>query len=131
MSRNRNMTARAILALAPGAQFVMVEGAITEWHTPDIPQPTEEEIAAKMVELQNPVPAVVSRFQARAALHTAGLLEQVEAAVASAGPLAQMAWADAVEFRRDSPTIAALAAEIGLSSAQIDDLFRTAAQIQA
>lgn len=76
-------------------------------------------------------PMVVSRFQARAALHLAGLLPQVEAAVAAADPLVQIAWSDAVEFRRDSPTIAALAAAIKMTDAQIDDLFRTAAGIAA
>lgn len=86
---------------------------------------------APVVEVTDPVPQVVSRFQARAALHLAGLLEAAEAAVASAGPMAQIAWADAQEFRRDSPTIAALAASIGLTEAQIDDLFREAAQISA
>jgi len=74
---------------------------------------------------------VVSRFQARAALHAAGLLGMVEAAVAQADPLARIAWADAVEFRRDSPTIAALAGAVGLTETQIDDLFRSAAQITA
>ena len=78
-----------------------------------------------------PVPPSVSRFQARAALHLAGLLTAAEAAVASAGPMVQIAWADAQEFRRDSPTIATLAASIGLTEAQIDDLFREAAQITA
>lgn len=78
-----------------------------------------------------PVPEVVSRFQARAALHIAGLLVQAEAAVAAADPLAQMAWADAQEFRRNSPTIAALSVAIGLTAEQVDDLFRSAVQIVA
>lgn len=77
------------------------------------------------------IPAEVSRFQARAALHIAGLLPSVEAALAVADPLAQIAWADAQVFRRDSPTIAALAAAIGMTEAQIDALFIQAAQIQA
>lgn len=72
-----------------------------------------------------------SRFQARAALHVAGLLAQVEAAVAAADPLVQIAWADAVEFYRDSPTIAALQGAVGLTDEQVDDLFRSAAQITA
>jgi len=77
------------------------------------------------------VPDKVSRFQARAALMQAGLLDQAEAAVAQAGPLAQLAWADAVEFRRTSPTINALAPALGLTSQQIDALFIAAAQIEA
>lgn len=77
------------------------------------------------------VPQVVSRFQARAALYTVGLLAAVEAAIADAEPLVQMAWVDAQEFRRDSPTILALATVLSLSGRQVDDLFIAAAQIVA
>lgn len=79
-------------------------------------------------------PAVeVSRFQARAALHMAGLLTQIEALMADpATPvLTRLAWQDAQVFRRDSPTVAAMSAALGLSSAQVDDLFATASQITA
>lgn len=79
-----------------------------------------------------PVPASVSRFQARAALAMAGLLTQVDAAIAASGNiLAQLAWADAQVFERGSPTIAAMAGALGLTAEQIDDLFRQAAKIAA
>lgn len=78
-----------------------------------------------------PVVYEVSRFQARAALFNAGLLPQVEAAVAAAPPLVQMAWADAITFRRDSPSISALSAALGMTDAQIDELFSAAALIRA
>lgn len=74
---------------------------------------------------------VCSRFQVRAALHQAGLLPKVEAAVAAADPLVQIAWADATSFRRDSVTLAAVAATLGLKESEIDDLFRSAMQIVA
>lgn len=77
------------------------------------------------------VPAEVSRFQARAALLIAGYLPTVEATISAADPLTQLAWADAQVFRRNSPTIAALAAAIGLTESQIDALFVQAAQIEA
>lgn len=77
-----------------------------------------------------PVPEAVSRFQARAALLQAGLLSAVEDAVAAADPMVQLAWAEAVEWRRQSPNIIALGAAIGLNEAQLDDLFRAAAQIE-
>lgn len=73
----------------------------------------------------------VSRFQAIAVLLNAGLLSQVNAALADAGPLAQLAWAEATEFRRNSPTIAGLSAGLGLTDTQVDDLFRAAALIIA
>ncbi|MFC7067469.1 hypothetical protein [Brucella rhizosphaerae] len=78
-----------------------------------------------------PTPQVVSRFQARAALFAAGLLPQVENAISEAEPLVQMAWSDAQEFRRDSPTILALANVIGLTENQVDQLFTEAFQIVA
>lgn len=79
-----------------------------------------------------PVPASVSRFQARTALHLSGLLAPVESAIAASGNVvAQLAWADAAAFERGSPTIAAMAGALGLTDAQIDDLFRAAAGIVA
>lgn len=79
------------------------------------------------------VPPVVSRFQARAALHLAGLLDDVEALMAAPGTpaLAKLAWADAQEFKRNSPTVLSLSASLGLTEAQLDALFTTAAGIDA
>ena len=79
------------------------------------------------------VPQVVSRFQARAALHLAGLLETVEAMMAApeTPALAKLAWADAQEFKRNSPTVLSLSASLGLTEAQLDALFTTAAGIDA
>jgi len=90
---------------------------------------TSEENGAALVAWRSRM--VVSRFQAMAALLDAGLLAGVNLALAGAGPVAQLAWAEAVEFRRNSPTIAALAVGLGLTDTQIDDLFRAAAQITA
>lgn len=75
-----------------------------------------------------PVPQVVSRFQARAALHQSGRLAEVEAAIAESDVITQMAWQDAQEFRRNSPTILALGEQLDLD---LDALFIAAAQIQA
>lgn len=83
--------------------------------------------------LKPAVPQSVSRFQARAALHLAGLLDQIEATMTDpeTDPLARLAWHDARDFHRDSPTVAAMAAALGLSDAQLDELFITAAGIHA
>ena len=45
--------------------------------------------------------------------------------------LAKLAWQDAQEFRRTSPTVLAMAGALGMSDAQLDDLFTTAAGIDA
>lgn len=79
------------------------------------------------------VPAKVSRFQARAALLGAGLLEQVETLMRAPETTARtrLAWQDAQEFRRDSPTVADMAVSLGLTDAELDDLFIAAVQIEA
>lgn len=79
------------------------------------------------------VPQVVSRFQARAALHLAGLLDTVEAIMASPTTpvLAKLAWADAQEFKRNSPSLLGIAGALALTNEQLDDLFTTAAGIEA
>ena len=74
---------------------------------------------------------VCSRFQARAALAGAGLLGQVQQFMSTADAGAKLAWDEAVEFRRNSPTIAGLQGAIGLTDEQIDDLFRAAMAIEA
>lgn len=76
-----------------------------------------------------PVPSVVSMFQARAVLMAAGLYETVDAAMQQAGGVNLIAWEYATEVRRDSPLVQAMAAELNLSSEQVDELFRQAAAI--
>lgn len=76
-----------------------------------------------------PVPQVVTPRQARLALLAAGLLDDVNAAIAAAGTQAQIDWDYALEIRRDNALIASMAGGLGLTSAQIDDLFRAAAAL--
>ena len=80
-----------------------------------------------------PVPTTVSRFQARAALHAIGMLGTVEALMTDpATPfLARLAWKEVVQFDRDSPTIAAMAALLPLTTEQLDALFIAASNIRA
>jgi hypothetical protein len=75
------------------------------------------------------VPTSISPAQARLALLGAGLLDQVEAAVAAGSRATQIAWEMATVIERNSPTVAALSAALGLTDAQLDDLFTTAASI--
>lgn len=93
---------------------------------PTPPEPSEAENLAAWRET-----AKVSRFQARAALFAAGKLGAAEQAVAAIGGIAAIAWADAIEFHRNSPTIIALAGSIGLTETDLDDLFTAAAKITA
>lgn len=76
----------------------------------------------------NPVPYSVTRAQALIALDEAGLLEQVEALVASHPyNTLRLWWANAQEFERANAYLNAIALEISLTEEQVDDLFRTAA----
>ena len=47
----------AIRAIHPDAQFTTVDEVITEWNSPDIIQPTQEELNAKLIELKAAEPA--------------------------------------------------------------------------
>ena len=80
-----------------------------------------------------PVPDVVTMRQARLALLGAGLLAQVNTAVANMpgaeGDAARIEWEYAQEVRLDSPLVAALSAAFGWTSAQLDDLFTEGAKL--
>lgn len=79
----------------------------------------------------DPIPLSVTRFQARAAIQLAGLLDDAEAAIAEAHPLSRIAWEHAHVYRRDSPTLISIGQQLGLSEADMDELFKTAASITA
>lgn len=86
-----------------------------------------------------PVPAVVSAFQAKAALMTAvletglnaGLYDKAAVAAQAAGGLTWLAWQTATEFQRSSPAIATLASALDLTDERVDELFIAAAKIIA
>lgn len=77
------------------------------------------------------VPQQVTRFQAKAALLEAGLLSAVEEYVNKddTSALIKLAYAEALHFERDSQFISALGPLLGLTDAQIDELFIKAATI--
>ena len=91
---------------------------------------TAEEIAA-LEATATPVPKSVSPYQARIALLQAGYLSTVEALMADPNTpaAAKIAWEYATIWERQSAFIETLGPALGLSSEQIDDLFRAAAQV--
>lgn len=100
--------------------------------TADMTPLTDAQLAALRY-VPSAVPQVVSRFQARAALLAAGLLDLVQTLMdAPETPaLTKLAWDDAQEFRRTSPTVLSLGALLGLDDEALDNLFTAAAQIEA
>lgn len=81
------------------------------------------------------VPDFVSRAQGKAALIQAGKWPNVLAYVegiedATERALAEVALNDTQTWRRDSPFLASVTAALGLSDAEVDDLFIAAAKIE-
>lgn len=119
-------------------QFTPVEGRSSEWIGPEslghcvgrdgqTLQSFVDDLNAPTPVLADPVPAVVSAAQARLALLNAGLLDTVKAAVDQADEATQIWFEYATEWRRDNAVLTALVAQLGLSSGEIDDLFKAAA----
>lgn len=75
----------------------------------------------------------VSAFQAKAALMQSGYYDQIKSYMNDPGTdaVTKLAWDEATEFRRRSPTVASLASLLSLSETDIDNLFRLAATIEA
>lgn len=79
-----------------------------------------------------PVPAAVSRRQLRLELLSRGLLANVTAALNGISDEATKAaalieWEDATTFDRAHPLVGQIGAALGLTSAQLDDIWRAAA----
>jgi hypothetical protein len=79
----------------------------------------------------DPVPASVPGWKGRATLQEAGFLAQAETVAEAAGPRVVRALAEADTWTRDSAFVAALATGLGLSSAEVDQLFRDADAIRS
>lgn len=82
----------------------------------------------------SPIPQTITRAQGKAALIQAGLWPQVLAFMAGIEDpndklLAEVALNDTVNWERSSPFLARVAAELGLSQQQLDELFIAAAAI--
>ena len=95
-----------------------VDGVLGVYVQADWETMREDEMRAR-----NPVPQQVTMRQARLALLSAGLLDDVEAAITGAGPAAKIEWDYATEVQRSSGLVPAMAAALGMTDEQIDALF--------
>lgn len=102
--------------------------------TPTVPDP--HGLVRKRLDLSTGVfadvpvdtqPVQVSPAQAKLALYNAGLLDQVEGLVSAAPTPVRIFYESAGYWTRSNPYIAAIAAELGLTDQQVDDLFAAAA----
>ena len=71
---------------------------------------------------------VITPLQAKMQLDKIGLLDDVEAMVAS-NRQTQLYWEYALEIRRDHPTLQAMASALGLNDERLDEMFMEASKI--
>lgn len=113
---------------AEAPSYARWNGNTWEVHTPPIPEPEP-----KPEPVEPGVPYSVTIRQAKLQMSRAGILADVDAAIASmegqAGDEARIEWQYATELRREHPLVEALGPTLGLSHEAIDDLFVEAAKI--
>lgn len=120
------------------AEFAAAQAAHAR--TVDVPAPTAPVLVEEIVLRHDsqfkidavpppapPPPITVSMRQARIALLRAGKLAAVDDAAKAAGGETEISWDYGTSVCRTDPMVGALAAAIGLSDAEIDALFATAA----
>ena len=119
----------ALLRVPEGTEIEAPEGVFAE------PGRVSEAVTGVFME---GVPAVVTNYQARAILmgmpgsaEGRTLFDDIDDALRAAGGTAWQAWEYANEIKRDSALVQQVAAQFGLTSEQLDDLFRQAAEIEA
>ena len=108
----------------PDDADTQVDGVLGVYVQADWETMREDEMRAR-----NPVPQQVTMRQARLALLSAGLLDDVEMVIAAAGREAQLEWEYAAVVERSNPAVAIVQQQQALTDAQIDDLFREAAKL--
>lgn len=108
----------------PDDAATQVDGVLGVYSQSDWETMRDDEMRAR-----NPVPQQVTMRQARLALLSAGLLDDVEMVIAAAGRAAQLEWEYAAVVDRSNPAVAIVQQQKSLTDAQIDDLFREAAKL--
>lgn len=96
---------------------------------PDFLPIRDEDVAGIVGVDSNTVPQVVTRRQALLALLAADKLDAVDLMIKNAPRAVQIAWAAAGTFERGNPLIESLAPALGLSEADVDNLFIEAAKL--
>ena len=106
------------------------------WAVVELYSPAErEQVLAKAeadrleAEYQAKMSMTVTPRQAKLALLQAGLLDDIEAAIAQADRAVQIEWEYATEFKRTWPTLLAMQTALGLTDQQLDNLFTLAATL--
>jgi len=121
--------------------FVTASG---NYYEGDIASPSDTEVprrpdytcswdGSSWVWFSTQVPEKVTMRQARMALLQAGMLSSVQSAIDSlsgtSGDAARIEWEFSAEVQRARPLVSTLQGILGLTSAQVDDLFRLASTL--
>lgn len=114
--------------MRPGAEYSNVDGTLAGviW-AGGVALPTQEEFDAAEAALA--VPQTVRAGDFVTALHELDWINDVKAAVAAAGGLAEDLWMHASTFERGHSLVAQIGTAIGKTSAELDQLFVRAAEI--
>lgn len=103
---------------------------IASWSHPSHARPTQAQLDAIVIDLDAPeVPATVTPKQVRLILLQQGLLDTVEAMIATQDKATQITWEFASVFERNNPLLKQLAVNLSLTDEQIDQFFIAAAQL--
>ncbi len=89
----------------------------------------DPEVVACLERINDPVPSTIGKGQLLRWLDAHDLLASVDAAVAQAGGLTQRLWQEAPTFPRHDPMVIAIATAIGMTEADLDEVYREAAQL--
>ena len=85
------------------------------------------------VEQPRIIPSTIRAWQAKAILKMQGMLEAAESVIASLPEpqktVVESAWLNQADFARDAQTIVALAAALGLTEEQLDEMFAQGAAL--
>lgn len=131
-----------IIAIYPElAQFDFAAGIITvaddglgerlvEWEHASLPRPNEQEIAAIAVPYVPP-PQSVTRYQAEVHMRRINLWDQADALFTSMDDADErkIAWLRAPTFNRESPALVYAAQQLGITDADLDQMFIDASKI--
>lgn len=107
------------------------DGAQREWTLAEWEEDSTRCIAATGNGFLRGVPDQITAPQARVVLHRAGLLTRVNEMMAAPETPEEVKifWEYEPNLNRNSPALNAMAVALGLTQAQLDDMFRSAAGI--
>ena len=100
-----------------------------QWRVVERYETQEEKDEAIAADIKSRVPTSVSMRQAELALLEAGLLDDIEALIATLPRKDQIAWKRSTVVERTDPLVAYVQQANGLSDIQIDELFTNASTL--